>query len=52
MHLLIICIERTTLLRMYFSPFIAKQGTIVKDIRYRLGAQFCPVCSLSGLIYY
>ena len=37
---------------MYFSHSIAKQGTIVKDICYRLGAQFCSACSPSGLIYY
>ena len=38
--------------RVYFSHFTTKQGTIVKDICYRLGAQFCSVCSPSGLIYY
>ena len=32
-------------MRVYFSHFIAKQGTIVKDICYRLGAQFCSVYS-------
>ena len=32
MHLPIIWIERILLLRVYFSHFIAKQGTIFKDI--------------------
>ena len=31
---------------------LLKNNTIVKDICYKLGAQFCSVCSPSGLIYY
>ena len=51
MHLSIICIKRIPLLRVYFSHFFTKQGTLFKDICYRQGAQFCFVCFLSGLIY-
>ena len=36
---------------MYFSYFIAKQGTIFKDICINQGTQFCSACSSSGLIY-
>ena len=39
-------------MRVYFSHFISKQGTIVKDNCYRQDAQSCSVCSPSGLIYY
>ena len=38
MHLPIIWIGRIPLLRVNFSQFIAKEGTIVTDICYRLGA--------------
>ena len=33
------------MLRVYFSHFITKHGTIVKDIFHRLGTQFCTVYS-------
>ena len=52
MHLPIIWIERASLLQVYFSHFILKQSTIFKDICFKLGTQFCSVCSSSGLIYY
>ena len=45
-------IERIPLLQVYFSHFIAKQGTIFKDICFKQGTQFCSACSSSGLIYY
>ena len=49
----IIWTERTPLLRVYFSHFIVKQGTVVKDICYRLVAQFLfCLFSKSGLVYY
>ena len=34
----------------YLKIFVV--GTILKDICYRLGAEFWSVCSLRGLIYY
>ena len=52
MHLSIIWIEKIPLLQVHFSQFIAKQGTIVKDICYILGALFCFLPSSSCLIYY
>ena len=52
MHLPIIWIERIPLLQVYFNYFIAKQGTIFKDICFKQGIQFCSACSSSGLIYY
>ena len=52
MDLLIIGIERIPLLQVYFSLFIAKQGTIFKDICFKQGSQFCSVSSSSGLAYY
>ena len=52
MHLHIIWIERASLLQVYFSHFILKQGTIFKDICFKQGTQFCSVCSSKGLIYY
>ena len=39
-------------MQVYFSPFIANQGTIFKDICFKQGTQFCSACSSSGLIYY
>ena len=42
-------VERIPLLQVYFSHFIAKQGTIFKDICFKQGTQFC---SARGLIYY
>ena len=38
-------IERIPLLQVYFSHFIAKQGTIFKDICFKQGAQFCSARS-------
>ena len=52
MHLPIILIERIHLLQVYFSHFIAKQGTLFKDICFKQVTQFCSACSSSGLIYY
>ena len=52
MHLPIIRIERIPLLQVYFSHFIAKQGTIFKDICFKQGTQFCSACSSNCLIYY
>ena len=37
---------------MYFSYFIAKQGTIFKDICIKEDTQFCSAYSSSGLIYH
>ena len=37
---------------MYFSHFIAKQGTVFKDICFEQGTQFCSACSSISLIYY
>ena len=37
MHLPIIWIEIIPLLQVYFSHFIAKQGTIFKDICFKQG---------------
>ena len=48
----IIWIERIPLLQVYFSYFIAKQGTIFKDICIKEVTQFCSACSSSGLIYH
>ena len=45
-------IERIPLLQVYFSHFIAKQGTIFKDICFKQGTQFSSARSSSGLIYY
>ena len=40
---------KNNLLRVYFSHFIAKHDTIVKDIFHRLGTQFCTVyCPVIG----
>ena len=52
MHLSTIWVERITLLQVYFNHFITKQGTILKDICFKQGTQFCSTCSSSGLIYY
>ena len=52
MHLPIIWIERIPLLQVYFSHFIAKQGTIFKDTCIKQGTQFCSLCSFIGLIYW
>ena len=52
MHLPIIWIERISLLQVYLSQFIAKQGTIFEDTCFKQGTQFCPACSSGGLIYY
>ena len=52
MHLSIILIKRTLLLQVYFRHFIAKQGTVLKDICFKQGTQFCSACSSSGLICY
>ena len=52
MDLPIIGIERIPLLQVYFSLFIAKQGTIFKDICFKQDSQFCSVSSSSGLAYY
>ena len=41
MHLAIIWIEKIPLLQVYFSHFIAKPGTIFKDICIREGTSFC-----------
>ena len=35
---------------MYFRHFVAKQGTIVKDISFKVGAQFLSVSSPGGPI--
>ena len=51
MHLPIIRIERIPLLQVYFSHFIAKQGTIFKDICFKQGTQFGSACPSIGLIY-
>ena len=51
-YLPIIWNERIHLLQGYFSYFIAKQGTIFKDICIKKGTQFCSAFSSSGLIYY
>ena len=40
------------LLQVCFSHFIAKHGSIFKDICFKQGTQFCSACSSSGLIYY
>ena len=48
----IIWFERIPLLQVYFSYFIAKQGTIFKDICIKEDTQFCSACSSSGLIYH
>ena len=45
-------IERISLLQVHFSHFIAKQGTISKDICFKQGTQFSSAGSNSGLIYY
>ena len=52
MHLRIIGIERIPLLQVYFSHVISKQGSMFEDICCRQDAQFCSICSTSGLIYY
>ena len=52
MLLPIIWIERIPLLRVYFSHFIAKQGTILKNICFKQGTKFCSAYSSSSLIYY
>ena len=52
MHLPIIWIERIPLLQVYFSHFIAKQGTVFKDIYFKQSTQFFSTCSSSGLIYF
>ena len=36
---------------MYFRHFIAKQGTMFKDICFNQGTQFRSTCSSIGLIY-
>ena len=51
MHLPIIRIERIPLLQVHFSHFIAKQGTIFKDICFKQGTQFGSACPSIGLIY-
>ena len=51
-YLPIIWNERINFLQVYFSYFIAKQGTIFKDICIQKGTQFCSAISSSGLIYY
>ena len=48
----IIWIENSHLLQLYFNHFIAKQGTIFKDICFKQGTQFCSACSSICLIYY
>ena len=52
MLLSIIRIERTPLLQVYFSYFIAKRGTIFKYIFIEEDTQFCSACFSIGLFYY
>ena len=52
MHLTITWIEGIPFLRVYLTTFIAKQGTIFKDIRYKQNAQYCSICSSNDLICY
>ena len=43
---------KNSLLQVYLSHFITKQGTIFEDIRFKPGTQFFSACSCSDLIYY
>ena len=52
MHLHIIWLERIFLLQVYFSHFIAKQGTMFKDVCFKQCTQFYSTWSCSALIYY
>ena len=39
-------------MQVYVNHFIAKQGTIFKDICFKQGTKFCSACSSIDLIYY